>query len=52
MIRVAKFLLQCVPSLIVHRSRVTHSIDSSFGFSDRQCLQMAHFLIATNTTDV
>ena len=50
--RLAKFSLQCNPSLIIHRSRVTHFVDGSFGFFNQQYLQMAQFLIATNTTVV
>ena len=49
--RLAKISLQCVLSLIVHRSRVTQSIESLFGFSNKRCLQMAQFfLISTITT--
>ena len=41
--RLAILSLLCVPSLVLRRSRVIHSIDSSFGFSNKQCFQRAHF---------
>ena len=44
-----KLSLQCVPSLVLHRSIVSHSIDSSFGFSNKRCLRMILFLISINT---